>query len=29
MFGDQNMGQATLDLYDSIRAVTGFGDPVK
>lgn len=29
MFGEDNTGQATLDLYDSIRAISGYGDPVK
>ena len=29
MFGEENAGQATLDLYDSIRAISGYGDPVK
>ena len=29
MFGEANSGQATLDLYDAIRATTGYGDPVK
>lgn len=29
MFGENNAGQSRLDLYDSIRAISGYGDPVK
>lgn len=29
MFGDENAGQSRLDLYDAIRSVYGYGDPVK
>lgn len=29
MFGEKNSGQSRLDLYDAIRAVSGYGDPVK
>lgn len=29
MFGEENAGQSLLDLYDSIRAVSGYGEPVK
>ena len=29
IFGEKNSGQALLNLYDAIRSVSGYGDPVK
>lgn len=29
MFGDENVGQSRLSLYDAIRSIYGYGDPVK
>lgn len=29
VFGDENSGQSRLDLYDAVRSVYGYGEPVK
>lgn len=29
IFGEKNAGQALLNLYDAVRSVSGYGDPVK